>query len=229
MKTLARVVCILVVGILFSATQASALIVAWDVAGTGSPSTATLNATTINSGVTGTPTLSRVGVTGTATSNAYNSNNAWNNSSTFTAGNKYIDFFITADGSDLLLADLEWAVTLSAGAPNQLTWGYSINGGSFTTTTVTMNSASATSLTTWDYADATLPAGQSVEFRMWCWGTGSASGGTGTANGTARIANVTGNDLVVTYSIVNIPEPSTITLIGFGLVGLLAFARRRKA
>jgi hypothetical protein len=114
---------------------------------------------------------------------------------------------------------------LSAGAPNKLTWGFSVNGGAFTTTTVTMNSTPASSLTTWDFTDATVSAGQSIEFRMWVWGTQSASGGTATSNGTGRIANITGNDLVVNYSV--IPEPSTITLIGFGLVGLLAFARRR--
>jgi len=231
MKSLVRVVSCLIVGVVFLATQSSALIISWDVAGHGTPADPTLAASTYNQGdIANVPTLARVGLAGTATANAFNSNNSWNNTATFIEGNHYVDFFVTADGSPIVLQSLGYAVQLSASAPNQLTWGFSINGGAFTTTTVTMTSASPSSLTTWTFGDTpTVASGQSVEFRMWVWGTTSASGvaGNATSNGTGRIANVSDGDLVLNYSV--IPEPSTITLIGLGLVGLLGFVRRRQA
>jgi hypothetical protein len=225
MKTLARIVFFIVIAVALSATQASALIVAWDVVGHGSPADTTLTASTIDADIANAAALSRVGVAGVATANAYNSNNTWNNTASFIEGNKYVTFTLVAGASDLVLESLDYAVTLSASAPGSLTWGFKVDGGSFTTTTTTPGSAAATSLTTWNFADTTVTAGQTAEFRMWVWGTVSASGGTATSNGTGRIANISGNDLIVNYHV--IPEPSTISLIGMGLIGLLAFVRRR--
>ncbi|HUI07353.1 MAG TPA: PEP-CTERM sorting domain-containing protein [Verrucomicrobiae bacterium] len=169
-----------------------------------------------------------MGVAGAAAANSYNSNNSWNNTATFLQSNKYIDFFVQADGSPITIESLDYAVTLSASAPGTVTWGYSINGGAFTTTSTTPGSSAPSSVTTWDFTDATVGSGQSVEFRMWVWGTTSASGGVATSNGTGRIANVSDGDLILHYDIA-VPEPSTISLIGFGLLGLLAFVRRRQA
>ena len=39
--------------------------------------------------------------------------------------------------------------------------------------------------------------------------------------------NIAGNDLILNGTVTAVPEPSTLTMIGLGMVGTLAFARRR--
>ena len=228
MKTFSKFVCSLAVAALFSATQASANILAWDVTGTGSPLNATLAATTIDSGIANTPTLSRVGVLGVAAGAAYNNNN-WNNAATFNEGNFYVTFSLVVGASPITLDSLDYAINGSNTAPASGRWGFSINGGSFTTFDFTITNPQPAANSSINLGSAVAGAGDTVEFRWWQFGTVNVTGGTAATTGTARIANsaTVGNDLQLNYSI--IPEPSTVMLIGVGLVGLLAFVRRRHA
>jgi hypothetical protein len=170
--------------------------------------------------------LGRTGVAWATAGNSFNSNNSWNLTNTFDETNNYISFTISPDaGYEITLTSLQFAMNGSNTAPAQGRWGYRIGTGSFNTFDFTLANATPTSLTTWDFADFTTS--QTVEFRFWAFGTTSISGGTSAAGGTVRIANITGNDLVLNGSVALIPEPSTYALIGLGLAALV-FLRRRK-
>lgn len=227
--------CGVVAALVFSAAQASAVILSWDVTGHGSPVDATLVASTVGSNLDtsgGFDTLSRVGVNGAAAGSSFNSS-AWNATSTFNQTTKYITFTIKpADGYELTLTDLRAAMNGSNTAPNNGRWGYSLDGGTTFTfqSDFTMANAAPSSLNrVFDFPDFTTT--NAVVFRFWEWGAVSINGGVANGSaGTTRIANIGGDDLVLngTTSLV-IPEPSVIGLIGLGIVGLLAFARRRYA
>jgi hypothetical protein len=197
------------------------IIAAWDVQGTGTSDNTGLTPTTLTSNVS-VSGLGRTGVTWVNAGNSFNSN-SWNTTNTFNASDDYINFTITPDaGYQVTYTSLQFAMNGSNTAPSQGRWGYSINGGTFTTFDFTLtNSASSN---TWDFADFTtsLP----VEFRFWAYGTTAINGGTSAAGGTVRIANVSGNDLVLNGSVAAIPEPSTYALIALGL-GALYFLRRK--
>ena len=219
----------LTVAFVLSATQASANILAWDVSGFGSPVNATLTATTIDPGIANSPALSRVDIIGAPTGNAFASS-GWNNTAGFLQDNKYLTFTLTAASPGITMESLAFAANGSSTDPATWKWGYSVNGGAFTLSS-TFTASSVVQLNTWDFTDVPLSAGDSVEFRFWSYGTTAINGGVASTGGTWRIpgnGNVIGSDdLVLTYSV--IPEPSTMALIGMGLLGMLAFARRRRA
>jgi hypothetical protein len=230
MKALVKLTCGIAAVMIFTAAQASAQVLAWDVQGSGTPFVATLSASTIDPNLattSGLNELSRTTVTGINAGNAFASAN-WNITSTFSESSNYIGFMLTpASGFELNLTSLDYAVNGSNTAPRNGRWGYKIGAGSFVfQPDFTMLNPAPSALATWDFSDFTTSS--SVEFRFWIWGATPIGTGTASATGgSGRIANITGNDLVLNGSVTLIPEPSTISLIGLGLLGALAFARRR--
>ena len=216
----------LVAAVVLAASQSSAQIVTFDVAGQGSPFNSTISG--VSAGNEAAVTLSRGGgLLGNSAGNSFAATN-WNNTATFNQNVDYFSFTVSPNaGYTLTLTDLKYAVNGSGTLPNDGQWGYSLDGGA----TFTMQPGFVigqnlpSSLATWDFADFTS-AGP-VEFRFWAWGTTAINGtiAVGSAGGSGRIGNLTGNDLVLDGTVV--PEPSTIALIGFGLVSMLAFGRRR--
>ena len=203
-------------------TSAPAQVLTWDVQGDNNPATLPADFIDVNlSENTGFNTVTRVGVTQSgAANNAFSSNN-WNLGA-FNESDKYITFSLQADpGFSVTLTDLQYVISGSNTAPGTGNWGYSIGGGSFVLQPAFSISA-ANSLATWDFADFTTD--QAVEFRFWAYGATSVTGGAAASTGVVRIGNVAGNDLILAGQA--IPEPSTLGLIGFGLLGAWAFGRR---
>ena len=229
MKTGIKVLGAVAVAVVLSAVQVSANILAWDVSGHGSPGDASLTASTIDAGIANSPALTRVGIVIAPTGNAFASS-GWNNTASFLQNNQYQTFTLVADAPGITLESLAFAGNGSATGARNWRWGYSVNGGAFTLSSDFVGSQ-VVQLNTWDFTDVPLTGGDSVEFRFWSWGTVGNNGGTASTGGTFRIpgnGNISGtDDLVLNYSV--IPEPSTMTLIGISLAGLLAFARRRRA
>lgn len=234
MKALVKLTCGLTAVLILAAAQASAQVLAWDVQGSGTPFS-TLGATTIAANLdttAGLNLLTRTTVTGSSAGNSFASLN-WNITSTFDETVNYIGFMLTpASGFELNLTSLDYAINGSNTAPNNGRWGYKIGAGSFVfDTDFTMLQPAQTAFhvsSPWDFTDFTTAS--TVEFRFWVYGTTPIGTGAASAtSGSARIANITGNDLVLNGSVTAVPEPSTISLIGLGVLGVLAFARRRSA
>ena len=219
---------VVLASVLMAVSKSSAQqIVECDVSGHGSPVDATLAASGEAANLASVPSLGRVTTLATAAANSFNST-TWNITATLSTNTNYISFTVApAAGYQLTLTSLDYAMNGSNTGPGTDQWGFSTDGGS----TWTMESpfhvtyASVTSLSNWDFAD--VVATGSVELRFWAYGLTSINGGTSAANGTTRIQNITGNDLILNGTVAAVPEPSTLSLIGLGVVGLLAFSRRR--
>jgi hypothetical protein len=214
--------------VVLGAFKSSAQIATWDVAGTGTPFLSSLVAGTSDGFLASVPSLTRGGgLLGNSAGSSF-ANTNWNNTATFNKDLSYMTFTVAATGGyQLNLTDLKYSINGSNTLPNQGQWGYSLDGGAtFTMQPIFATSnIQLTSLSTWDFADFTTP--NTVEFRFWAWGTVSASGAIGASSGSGRINNIAGSDLVLDGTTSAVPEPSTLSLIGFGILGMLAFSRRR--
>jgi hypothetical protein len=213
--------------VVLAVSQSSAQSIAsWDVGGTGSPFLTTKAAGTSDAFLNSIPVLSRGGgLLGNSGGSSFASTN-WNNTANFDQNSAYITITVTPlAGYQLSLTDLKYSVNGSNTLPNQGMWGYSDGGGAFVDEAQFAIPFTGAGLVTWNFTPFTTV--NSVEFRFWAWGTTSISGGTGSVGGSGRIFNTSGVDLEVDGTTSAVPEPSTLSLIGFGLVGMLAFARRR--
>lgn len=201
----------------------AALIVTWDVSGDSSP--ASLPADSVDATfVSNTPTVSRTGLGQNAGANSFNSN-GWNLGA-FSEASDYLSFTVTSNNNILSFTSLQYAINGSGTAPGTGRWGYSVAGGAFTLQTpFALTSPQPTTLAEWDFTDFGLTNGQSVEFRFWAWGATSINGGTSATGGTVRIANISGNDLVLN----GIPEPTTFGAILLGALGLFGARRVKRA
>ncbi|MFQ3671739.1 MAG: PEP-CTERM sorting domain-containing protein [Verrucomicrobiia bacterium] len=209
-------------GTLLAIGSVHAQIATWDVQGTGTSNNTGYAAGFVapNADASG---LGRTTVNWVNAGNSFNSNN-WNLGA-FDETTNYINFTITPDaGYEITYTSLQFAMNGSNTAPQQGRWGYRIGSGSFTTFDFTLTNPAPTSLQTWNFTDFTTD--QVVEFRFWAFGSTSINGGTSATGGTVRIANISGNDLILNGSVALIPEPSTYALLALGL-GALIFLRRR--
>ena len=162
----------------------------------------------------------------TAAVNSFNSSN-WNITASLSTNDFYITFTVSAAaGYQLNMTSLDYAMNGSNTAPGTDQWGFSTDGGATWTMEdpFHVHNPQVSSVSNWDFADVSAT---SVQFRFWAYGTTSISGGTSSIGGTTRINNISGNDLVLNGTVSAIPEPSTLSLIGLGIVGMLAFSRRR--
>lgn len=212
--------------LVLAVSKSSAQIAAWDVSGSGSPAVATLTATTSDPNLSAAPVLGRVDVGMTAAANSFNSSN-WDITATLATNDNYITFSVSAAaGYQLNMTSLSYAMNGSNTAPGTDQWGFSTDGGVTWTMEdpFNMHQPAVSSLSNWDFADVSAT---SVEFRFWAYGTNSIIGATSSIGGTTRINNIAGNDLILNGTVTAVPEPSTLTMIGLGMVGMLAFARRR--
>lgn len=212
--------------LVLAASKSSAQIAAWDVSGHGSPVDVTLAASTSDPNLSSVPALGRVDVGASAAANSFSASN-WNVTATLATNDNYFTFTVNAAaGFQLNMTSLSYAMNGSNTAPGTDQWGFSTDGG----TTWTMENAfnvhnpQVSSLSNWDFADVSAP---SVEFRFWAYGTSSINAGVSASGGTTRINNIAGNDLILNGTVTAVPEPSTLSMIGLGLFGMLAFARRR--
>lgn len=136
------------------------------------------------------------------------SQNAWN------SNNAYFQFTLDSTGYQSLI--LAWAGNVSGTGPTSMTLQYSTTGVSGTFTPFATFATPANSMVTEDLTSITaLNNNASDVFRL----VGSSASAAG---GTAKIDNFSIDATVV-------PEPSTIFLIGCGLVGILPMIRRRRS
>jgi hypothetical protein len=203
-------------------------VIAFDVQGASSP--ATLLATTIDADLDASSsynTLSRVGLGANAGANSFNSN-TWNITNDFDEADKYISFTLApVAGYEMTLTGLQYALNGSNSAPGLGRWGYSINNAPFILQdTFNLTQPAPTSLASWEFTAFTTE--QSVEFRFWAFGETSIGGTTAGNGGTIRVANISGNDLVLNGSVSVVPEPSTIGLLGLAGLGLAVHVIRRR-
>jgi len=161
---------------------------------------------------------------GATAANASPSIHSW--SSTAWAVGDYYQFQVSTLG--LSGIQVEWDQAGSNTGPGQFVLQYSLNGTSFTpiggTHTVPASSWTTTSSQAASFQSESGFAGAvdnqaTVFFRIVDNATTSVNGGTTASGGTDRVDN---------FTVIAVPEPSTILMVGAGLsMGLMVMRRRR--
>jgi autotransporter-associated beta strand protein len=148
----------------------------------------TFSATQKDTGVSNTPTLSRVGLTAVSRTGSFTSSSNLITQNTPDLSQKYVTFTVTPNADTVLIADsLSYSVSGSNTAPNRYVVGYSTNG--FTS----FNSMSGTvtgtdTAATYDFVN--LITNDSIEFRFQNYGTSAvASSSTVASTGTFRLGS----------------------------------------
>lgn len=154
------------------------------------------------------------------------SSSGWNTTDNFDQSDDYISFTVAPlAGFALTLTDLQYVISGSARAPGTGLWGYGINGGAFTLQPTFAIPGRGTDLVTWDFADFTTTF--SVEFRFWAYGATSVNGRSSFSTGVVRVANRSGDDLILngstTLARAAVPEHGGMSLITIAVLAILAF------
>jgi PEP-CTERM motif-containing protein len=129
----------------------------------------------------------------------------------YTGVNVYWDQSGSATGPQFF--SLEYSNSLTGGAFVTLQGPMSVG-----TAATTWNSTTVGALSTNALGGGVFDNSSTVIFRLVDTSTTSINGGTVASGGTDRVDN---------FTVVGVPEPSTVTLVGAGLLGLLALRRRR--
>jgi len=144
-------------------------------------------------------------------------------SSTAWAVGDYYQFQVSTLG--LSGIQVEWDQAGSNTGPGQFVLQYSLDGSSFTTIggtrTVPLSAWNTTTVQPASFSESGFAGAvdnqTTVYFRLTDLSTVSVNGGTVASGGTDRIDN---------FTVISVPEPSSVALVGAGLLGLLALRRR---
>lgn len=216
-------------GFSFSHIQAATL-AAWDTNGLAANAT-NVAATTVAANLTVSvvsrgPGLSNIG--GTAPSNLISAT-GWNETSlsaAITVGD-YLQFTITPDSEyEVSFATIDVNLRRTSTSATTYQWAYSLDGfatspvmiGSSVSYTGTSTNGAAQTQLVVSSLSALQEVGGAVAFRLYAWG------GTGDSSSNFGIGRLSGNDLVISGTV--IPEPSGAAILGS--IGVLGLLRRRR-
>jgi hypothetical protein len=214
---------------MLAATAAHAQILAWDFTGEGGTSQSTNNTSTadlVNPGLDASVTLARgAGAPYSGANNSFRTTGFGNDGISVT-NTDYFTFNLSAAAGNTLsltniMANFAGTASYSASPGVTMAFAYSFDDVNYTLlpTFTRINNGSNTVDLSGVGALQNLPDTTTVYFRMYASGQ-TTTGGWGYTSASAGNFGLAVNGTVV-------PEPTTIALLGLGLVGAAGFARRK--